>query len=89
MHDMSTCSLLYFYNVTPAQWAAARAEVATKYGIEIATDVGEAEKDGITIGWNYSGGNLSIQVVGNVFMIPCDYLNAQIDAAVKAGLGKT
>ena len=82
-----TCPPLYFYNISAAQWAAARAEVATKYSIEIATDVGEAEKDGITIGWNYDGTNVSIQVVGNVWDIPCDYLNAQIDAAVKAGLG--
>ena len=86
---MTICPPLYFYGVTSEQWAAAKTEVATKYGIAITTDVGEAEKDGITIGWNYDGKNVSIQCVGNAFFIPCDFLNAEIDAAVKAGLGTT
>jgi hypothetical protein len=85
---MSTCPALDYYGITPAQWESAKAEVAAKYGIEITADKGTAEKEGITIGWNYSDGNVSIQVVGNGFMIPCDFLNAQIDAAVKAGLGR-
>lgn len=82
------CPPLFYYDITTQQWAAAKAEVATKYGIEITTDVGEAGKDGITIGWNYADKSLSIQCVGNVFFIPCDFVNAEIDAAVKAGLGK-
>jgi hypothetical protein len=85
---VTACPALDYYGVTPAQWSAAKAEVLAKYGIEITSDKGTAEKDGITIGWNYDGTNASVQVVGNTFMIPCDFLNAQIDAAVKAGLGR-
>jgi hypothetical protein len=85
---MSACPALYYYGVTPEQWAAAKAEVAAEYKIEITSDVGTASEDGITIGWNFDGKNVSIQCTGKPFILSCDFVNSRIDAAVKAGLGR-
>lgn len=81
---MTACPLLSYANVTPAHWATMKAEVRAQYGVEITTDYGKQEADGLTIEWNYSGyQTLTLQCLDSPFWVSCDQINAAIDSLIK------
>jgi hypothetical protein len=63
---MSACAMQTYNNVTPASWQSLKQAVAAQYGIQNATDSGNATEDGFIVHWNYDTGTqiLSIQMHG-------------------------
>jgi hypothetical protein len=84
---MAAWAMLTYNNVTQAAWQSAKQAVA-QYGIQIATDSGNATRDGFTVHWNYNGQTriLSIQCTDSPFLVPCSTINSRINDVIESCL---
>ncbi|HXI90474.1 MAG TPA: hypothetical protein VNH18_29540 [Bryobacteraceae bacterium] len=73
------CDPVIFSNVSPEQWAAIEAKLATAH-IRIEHDQGEIVIQSADIRWDYesSAKTLTVQCVRKPFIIPCSKVNAKI-----------
>ena len=83
------CDPLNYSRVDPAKWECAKDVVKREYGIDIASDSGEASERGFTLKWTYDASTQELEVhcTGKPFFVPCGTVNGRInDAAAKCGI---
>lgn len=85
---MSACSALSYTGVDADAWARVKALAAQQYAIAVDSDVGSASSAGFTIGWDYDAGAqaLEIQCTDSPWAVPCEAINAHLDAAIKGAI---
>ena len=81
-----SCPELNYSDVSTAAWQRCKAAVG-QY-VQVNTDQGEASARGVTIKWNYAAAaqTLSLQCLSKPFFVSCDYVNGELDKAVKSCL---
>lgn len=85
---MGSCAAQVFSGVTQGQFDCLL-QKASASGIAIAGNTGSANKDGITIAWNYDPDTqtLSIQCTSKPFFPTCGMINSEIHHLVDSCTG--
>jgi hypothetical protein len=87
---MSACAMQTYNNVTQAAWQSAKQTVPVKFGVQITSDSGNASSGGYTVHWNYDSNTeiLSIQCTDSPLLVPCSFINSEINNMVEATLNQ-
>jgi hypothetical protein len=64
--------------LTPEQFAAKARELADKHGITLAGDAGHITKSGVTAGYAYQDGLLTVNILEKPFFVTTDYCESEL-----------
>ena len=83
---MTACPQLVYPAVSLAAWAAMKAEVQSRYGVQINAPAGQRSLDGLTVEYNYDGTRLMLECTDSPGWLACGAINGVIDGLVTACL---